>query len=527
MNSIIQLQQPTPLFQIVFTLTCLAFSAKVQGLGPQLKNRIIAFATLLLPLIMVFAPMAEAQSPSNLGSCDVIVDENRLSVIGNEAANTIEIAGSESSVQVTCDGASDTFSGIEEVTIEAGGGDDTVSVDNSNGFLEGIATNVFGEAGNDQMQWTHQYEFRPGHNTLADHSFDGGFAEDVLVIISGPREDKFDVAPGAESNSVDVGLTDIATQTELGQISGSGLEVLTVKMGDGNDEANVSQLVGLALNILGQEGDDIALTETLIPLFPPGTALVSLLDLGPGFDQASFIGASSSELYEISGVPDQVIPDPEVRVTDLLTGEVTADFHVQQTEEILVEAADGDDSIEVNWDTALMSGLSLIDADLGRGNDTFVSNLLPVLTEPPTHEVQIAQFEIDAGPGDDQVAFSHSAGSWFDVFFTADMGAGVNTVNALLSPPPDDGIPGPEGLRQLQFNVVTGRNADFLGLQNQTNGEFFDVFLEADLGSSDDTFEAAGGINPCVHPGRGFDTARVTRNLLPFVTEFERIEILE
>jgi hypothetical protein len=492
-----------------------------------MKNPTITFTAILCTVILGFVPMAEAKLPSNLGGCTVIVDGNRLSVIGNETANIIEIAGSESTVQVTCDGASDTLTGIEEITVEAGDGDDSVSADNSNGFLGGIDTNVFGQGGDDIMEWTHQYEFRPGKVTLFDHRFDGGFGEDMLLITSGPLQDKFDISPGAETNSVEVQVTDIATQTALAHIKGAALEELTLKLGDGNDEANLSQIPEMTLNVLGEGGDDITLTEVLVPIFPLGLPLLSLLDLGPGFDKASFIGASSSELYEINGLPDQIIPDPEVRVTDLVTGEVTADFQVQQTEEITLETGNGDDFVEVNWDAELMSGLSLIHADLGRGNDTFVSNLLPILTEPPTHEVQIAQFDIDAGPGNNQVTFNHSAGSWFDVFFTVDTGLGTDTFNALLQPPPDDGIPGPEGLRQLQFNVVTGGSADFLGLQNQTNGEFFDVFLEADLGGGDDTFEAVGGIVPCVHPGRGFDTARVTRNLLPFVTEFERVEILE
>jgi hypothetical protein len=484
-------------------------------------NQVFVINLVATLAIIAFVPMAEAQSPSDLGGCSVIVDGNRLSIIGNETANIIEIAGSESAVQMTCDGARDTFNGIEEVTIEAGDGDDTVNVDNSNGMPAGII-NVFGQAGADNMEWVHQQELRSGRHTL----FDGGFGEDVMLIASSVRDDKFDVARGPEANSVEVQVTDIATQTELARISGSALEELTVKMGDGDDVANASQLVGTALNILGQEGDD-TLTEVLVSLFPLGTSLISLADLGLGDDKFSLVGAFSSEDYEISGEPGRENPDPEIRVTDLVTGEVTADVHVQQTEEIMVEAGDGDDRVEVNWDAALMSGLSLIHADLGKGNDTFLANLLPVLTEPPTNEVLTARFEVLAGRGNDQVSFSHSAGSWFDVSFTADMGLGTDTVNALLSPPPDDSIPGPAGLRRLQFNVVAGGNDDFVGLQNQTNGQFFDVFLEADLGRGDDTFEALGGIAPCVHPGRGFDTARVTRNLLPFVSEFERVEILE
>jgi hypothetical protein len=475
--------------------------------------------------IIVFPPLVQAQSPGDLGGCTVIVDENRLSIIGNETANTIEMVGSESGVQVTCDGATDTFSGIEQVTIAAGAGDDSVDADNSNGLLGGIATNIFGQEGDDHMEWTHQYEFRPGNVTLLDHRFDGGFGEDVLLITSGPLQDRFDIASGRQASSVEVRIMHVVTQTALAHISGSAVETLTVKMGDANDHANIFQL-GLALNVLGEGGDD-TLTEILIPIFPTGASLIALLDLGLGYDKFLLAGATSSEIYQISGVPDQGVPDPEIRVTDLVTGQVTADIHAQQTEEIMLEAGDGHDRVEVNWDAALMSGLSLIHADLGQGNDTFVSNLLPVLTEPPAHEVQTARFEVVAGRGNDQVTFSHFAGSWFDVFFTADMGPGADSVNALLSPPPDDSLPGPEGLRRLQFDLLAGNGGDLVALHNLTTGEFFDVFLEADLDGGNDTFEAVGGINPCTHPGRGFDTARVTRNLLPFVTEFERVEILE
>jgi hypothetical protein len=475
--------------------------------------------------VIAFVPTAEAEL-RNLGGCSVIVDGNRLSIIGNEAANTIEIAGSErvGSVQVTCEGVSDTFAGIEEVTAEAGDGNDTVNVDNRNGFLAGIAINVFGQGGCD-IDTIYQMDSDPAL-TAAEENIDGGFGEDVLLIVAGLRAQRFNIAPGARANSVEAQVTDIDTGLPLANISGSELEELTVKMGDGNDQANVFQVAGVALNLLGQGGDD-TLIETLVPILPSGLGTVSLLDLGSGVDKFSLVGAAFSENYKISSVPDQRIPDPEIRVTDLVTGNVIADVQVQQTEEVMIEAGGGDDCVEVNWDAALMRGLSLIHAELGKGNDTFVANVPPVLTEPPTREAQTARLELDTGPGDDQAAFSHSAGSWFDVFFTADMGPGADTVNAMLLPSPADSIPGPEGLRQLHFNVVTGGNDDFVALQNQTNGQFFNVFLEADLGGGNDTFEAVGGIAPCVHPGRGFDTARVTRNLLPFVSEFEKVEVLD
>jgi hypothetical protein len=301
--------------------------------------------------------------------------------------------------------------------------------------------------------------------------------------------------------------------------------------GDGNDEFNLTYVLGaglpgIDLSLFGELFADalLILLEGRRPTeFQGGTAF---WDGGSGVDKLTLVGTSASEYYGISGTPDRQ-NDPEIRVTDLVTGMVTADVHMQQTEEMTVRSGDSDDRIEVNWDAALMSGLTFIQAALGKGNDTFVANLLPVLTEPSTREVQTARFEVLAGVGNDQVSFNHSAGSWFDVFFTADTGLGTDTVNALLLPPPDDSIPGPEGLRRLQFDLLAGNGEDLVAVHNLTTGEFFDVFLEADLGSDGDTFEAVGGILPCVHPGRGFDTARVTRNLLPFVTEFERVEILE
>lgn len=475
--------------------------------------------------IIAFAPMAEAQSQRNLGNCSVIVDGKRLSIIGDATANIIGIAGSESGVQVTCDGASDTFTGIEEITVEAGDGDDLINTDNRNGLLSGIAISIYGQDGQDQIAaFTVNILDFIDQNDLYD--LYGGVGIDTIQIITSSRPERFDLT-SENATSVEIRIANKDSGKVTGNILVSEAEFLSLKMGEGNDQANLFQVSGVAFNILGQGGDDdITLTEVLVPIFPLGP--ISLVDLGPGHDKFSIIGTSAAEGYEISGVPDQRIPDPEIRVTDLVTGEVTADVQVQQTEEIMIEADGGDDRVEVNWDAALMIGLSLIHADLGKGNDTFVSNLLPVLTEPPTREVQTARFEVDAGRGNDQVIFNHSAGNWFDVFFTVDMGPGIDTANALLQPPPDDDLPGPEGLRQLQFNVVAGESDDFVALQNQTNGDFFDVSLYTDLGGGNDTFEGMGEIHEAnILPGRGFDTARVTRNLLPFVSEFERVDILD
>ena len=493
--------------------------------GPiHLFARVIQYPPVALSILLLATP-GVALGERDLGGCTTSVEQGTLLVIGNEIANVIEFVGTEGEggVRVTCDGSSHTFDRIDTITVEAGDGNDEIRTDNSNGLLSGIAKRIFGQDGEDRYQWT--VPLLP--MIEQDGLYDGGAGDDTIQILTGLRADRFDIASGPQANSVHVQVTDIATEPRFAQITGSGVEFLTVKMGEGNDQAIISQIAGIALNILGQGGDD-TLTEVLSPIFPTGLPHLALLDLGFGYDKFFLVGATSSEIFAISGVPDQEIPDPEIRVTNLVTGEVTADFHVQQADEIILKAEDGDDRVEVNWDAALMSGLSFIRADLGRGNDMFVSNLLPVLIEPPTHEVQTARFELDAGRGNDQVTFNHSAGSWFDVFFTVNLGLGMDTVNAVLLPPPDDGLPGPEGLRQLQFNVFAGANDDLVGLQNRTNGDLFDISLYAELGGGNDTFEGMGEIHGAnISPGRGFDTARVTRNLLPFVTEFESIEALE
>jgi hypothetical protein len=494
--------------------------------GPKMGSlihhfaRVIQYPPVALSILLLATP-AVALGARDLGGCTTSVEQGRLFVIGNEIANVIEIVGSAGGVQVTCDGSSDTFARIETITVEAGDGNDEIRTDNSNGLLSGIAMRIFGQDGEDLMLWA-LVPLLPFIEQ--DGLYDGGAGEDTMRIVAGVRADRFTIS-GPQANSVQVQVTDIATETRFAQITGSGVEVLKVKMGQGNDEAIISQIAGIALNILGEGGDD-TLTEVLSPIFPTGLPLLALLDLGLGYDKFLLVGATSSESYEIVGVPDREIPDPEIRVTDLVTGQVTADFHVQQTEEIMLKAEDGDDRVEVNLDAALMSGL-FIRADLGRGNDMFVSNLLPVLTEPPTPEVQTARFEVDAGRGNDQVTY-HSAGCWFDVFFTVDLGLGMDTFNALLLPPPDDSFPGPEGLRQIQFNVFAGANDDFVRLQNRTNGDLSDVYLYTEMGSGNDTFEGIGEIHDAnISPGRGSDTALVTRNFLPFVTAFESIEVLE
>ncbi|HSE41285.1 MAG TPA: hypothetical protein VLH08_11025, partial [Acidobacteriota bacterium] len=239
-------------------------------------------------------------------------------------------------------------------------------------------------------------------------------------------------------------------------------------------------------------------------------------------------GTPLSEKWEIAGVLDQGIPDPEIRVIDPLTGLVAAQLQVQHTEEIAIQTKAGDDIVNVNWVAARMSDLTLLRVDLAEDEDVLNVMLFPPPDDglPVEQEVQIARLQLISGSGSDQVNFNHFGGSWFDLSFTADTGKGDDGVSALLGPPPDDSLPGPEGIRRLHFDVDTGKGDDFTSLKNQTNSEFFDVFFDADFKGGDDLFEGSGQIQRAeLLPGPGFDTARVTRNIISFVSAFEEIEI--
>lgn len=412
----------------------------------------------------------------------------------------------------------------EFLTVEMGEGDDQATVS----LPPGITLNILGQGGGDQGNLL-LYDLSGGSPPppSGDFSFDGGPGENVLRIVSGPRDDQFIVRRGEAEDTVAVQVTDITTQTPVANILAAAVEETLIKMGAGNDILNKLGNVPTLLSAFGEEGDD---TYSGVPFLESSEDIgssESYLSGGTGYDKFTYKGTTAAEQYQMAGVPDLTIPDPELRVTDMLTGLLLAHAQFLDVEDVTVEAGDGNDRVEVNWDAALMSSL-FIHADLGRGNDSFLANLLPVLTEPPTRDVQTARFEIDTGTGNDLVAFDHFAGSWFHVFFTAETGPGADTVNALLAPPPDDGIIGPEGLRLLQFNLVTGGNDDFVGLENQTGGESFNVFLDADLEGGSDTFVGRGGIDEAtILGGRGVDTAHVTRNLLRFVSQFERIVILE
>jgi hypothetical protein len=472
-----------------------------------------AFLLGALPLLV------EAREEQVVGNCTTFVEGGTLFVIGNEIANVIAIVGTVGgSVQVTCGDESKTFDRTRAITVQAGDGNDQITTDNSNGQLGGIAISVFGQGGNDLGNL-----FYPILPFVEQSSiYDGGPGDDRLVIVTFLRADRFDLRRRAAADAVEIQVTDITTGMVTGNVAASAVELTSVKAGAGNDLMNVTGVLPTDLSFFGEEGDDeIVLTEVLIEIFPTGQHLVSLVG-GTGHDKFTYKGTGASEHYAVAGV-HLAIRDPELRVTDMATGLQLARVQFLHVEDVALDASGGDDVVDVRWDAALMSDLSMVQVDLGKGNNTMSVNLLPVLTMPETEGVQTARFDVVGGNGKDNVTLNYSAGNWFNVFFTADLGKDDDACRVELGPPPDDDLPGPDGARSLQFDVATGSGNDFVAIHNRTTDEFFTANLSADLAGGNDIFEATGIIGLSLLPGPGNDTARVTRNLLQFVTEFESV----
>jgi Ca2+-binding RTX toxin-like protein len=255
--------------------------------------------------------------------------------------------------------------GTEEITVEAGDGDDQIVIDNHNGGLGGINFNIFGQGGNDSLfaAWDVL------ESEAINYFFDGGQGDNHHLIIGSPRADRFDIQPSTEPGSFEVRVTDIVTDRLQAIITAENVSVTTIKAGDGDDEFNVSGLIGAALHLFGQGGNDSGAVEFHEPGEPSEPPAGIDFDGGSGHDLAHASLGYLDEYVEINGLPDLQGPDPLVRVTDLATGRVTAELRIVNAEEIAVDAAGGNDQVVMNDADGSFAGIEFA-ITTGDGNDT-------------------------------------------------------------------------------------------------------------------------------------------------------------
>ena len=131
-----------------------------------------------------------------------------------------------------------------------------------------------------------------------------------------------------------------------------GITAVKVQAGDGDDQIVIDGRAGLlpAILVFGEIGNDkIQYAQRKAVLdsseSPPNPG--QSFDGGVGYDTFTLQATDAADSIEIVGVPDRLIPDPEIRVTDIATGVVTFHGFVVGAEAITIEAGDGDDVFQI------------------------------------------------------------------------------------------------------------------------------------------------------------------------------------
>jgi hypothetical protein len=352
-----------------------------------------------------FRPRLEVLEDRRMLACEVFFREGALLVLGDDTDNVVEITAGVGGLRVTCDGTDEgTYTGVRAVRLELKGGSDHFKFDADESLGAGHVedtdaagvpqiVDADGGAGTDTFDIlasptaelrlegaedgdTFQLHF--GRLSGAMFVAEGGTAgEDVLRLLGTQFAEKIGIA-GGESELIvkwegpdlnSAGGTDVAIESI--EIAHEGIELGEVKGGDGDDQFHVAQGLVPVLHLFGQSGNDLF-------SYRPGSGFQKLHRLtrvhgGDGTDEVHVIGTDANESFDILGAPDAEVPDPLIRMTDLATGQVTADLSIVSAEAIVVDAAGGDDRVRcdengplanVNWTLITGAGNDKIDAIL-------------------------------------------------------------------------------------------------------------------------------------------------------------------
>src|SRR5207244_9981830 len=105
---------------------------------------------------------------------------------------------------------------------------------------------------------THSPHSGPGTTAL-----DGGTGDDSLRITGCNLAELFEIKPGEADNSVEIGVTDIASGVPTANLHVVDTEDVAIKGGDGDDEFHVFGPLLTALHLFGQGGDDADVIHVL------------------------------------------------------------------------------------------------------------------------------------------------------------------------------------------------------------------------------------------------------------------------
>lgn len=219
----------------------------------------------------------------------------------------------------------------EIVIVEEGGGDDTVTTDNTNDLLRGMKIGIFGQGGNDDAAFALTSLAAAGSDAHGDFFYDGGEGDDTATFV------------GSDTTKPDFSITTPARGEFVG---GSGNDKLVI---DGTATDQGQQFLVRA----GQEAgsaeiawSDIGTQARLFDIFSVGVESTGIKG-GDGPDAVKYVATAAADRIDVTGVAGNQFDSVVVRAFDAITGSPIGALLAHAVELQTIEAGFGDDLINL------------------------------------------------------------------------------------------------------------------------------------------------------------------------------------
>ncbi|HSB86970.1 MAG TPA: LEPR-XLL domain-containing protein, partial [Ilumatobacteraceae bacterium] len=261
-------------------------------------------------------------------------------------------------------GESVSFSGVEALTVEAGGGDDAITLNGT-----GPATTVLGGSGQDDFVVNASGAggaTLDGEGDSDDYTVNFGALDGVVTVADTPPANVFDrlFVNGTALDEALLIAPAFVTRNGTETVNYSGIEALEVDAGDGDDQITVNG-TGPATTVFGGGGDD---AFTVAATGPAGLTLDGQEDSDSYAVQlGSLLGPVVISDTGTSGVDSLLINgtsgDDVIVLTDGGIDFGSEDVTFSGIEQFVVNAGDGDDVVD---GSALTTPVTIFG---GNGND--------------------------------------------------------------------------------------------------------------------------------------------------------------
>jgi len=374
-------------------------------------------------------------------------------------------------------------SGSEKVRLETGGGNDRIVFDDVTGALRQTRFDINAGAGDDEFNYLpvgRAAEYLEGslQEGLQWTVFDGGEGEDRFTVATSDRAELIEISGLVVRDIPDplVRVTDLATTLVTLQASLVGTEFVDVDSAGGDDRVTMSDadgpLAGIAFDIELGEGDDtIKLrfvgTDTE---YPEGPRISVGIDSGDGNDTVEVDATGSFDeflLGVLTGDGDDVVRHRFFAIVDRTN--------------MNIQTGGGNDVVDSNVFAAWLT-TGFFEANTGDGDNTVNLNVTGALPPEDAGPYNSSSFQIISAGGDDTVNASF-LDTFFDLDFIADTGGGNDALAVKYTLFLPDGTP--TRLPRADFDLATGNGDDIL--TSSFVGAFGEIDFTADTGAGNDT----------------------------------------